>query len=149
VSHLDKVDRKQAEKQKEERRKEKRERTTKELEAKRSAFEARMVADRQLLEERHLAEDAVTKAVLMEQLEQPAAEKAKEAEAFTCKGCTGKYTDATSSGAKSKKNYGHCSSECREAAKGMCDHGRRRSCCKDCGTGRCKHGRYKHKCKDV
>jgi hypothetical protein len=65
VNHLDKVDRKQAEKQKEERRKEKRPRA-KELEAKRSAFEAAMVADRQLLEERHLANDAVTKAALME-----------------------------------------------------------------------------------
>jgi hypothetical protein len=35
----------------------------------------------------------------MEQLEQPATEKAKEAEAFTCKykGCNGKYTDARGS----------------------------------------------------
>jgi hypothetical protein len=39
VNHLDKVDRKQAEKQKEERRKEKRERV-RVLEARRSAFEA-------------------------------------------------------------------------------------------------------------
>jgi hypothetical protein len=37
-----------------------------------------MEADRQLLEERHLAKDAVTKAALMEQLGQPATEKAKE-----------------------------------------------------------------------
>jgi hypothetical protein len=51
-------------------------------------------------------------------LEQPATEKAKEAEDWTCryKGCNGKYTDARGSGAKSKRNYGFCSSECREAA---------------------------------
>jgi hypothetical protein len=49
----------------------------------------------------------------MEQLEQPAAEKAKEAGAYTCKykGCNGKYTDARGSGASSKKNYGFCSSK--------------------------------------
>jgi hypothetical protein len=53
VNHLDKVDRKQAEKQKEERRKEKRERVEV-LEAKRSAFEAKMSAGRRLHEEGHL-----------------------------------------------------------------------------------------------
>jgi hypothetical protein len=72
--------------------------------------------------------ELIEELALIKQLEQPAAEKAKEAEAFTCKGCTGKYTDATSSGAKSKKNCGYCSSECREAAK-------KPSACKGC-TGK-------------
>jgi hypothetical protein len=40
---------------------------------------------------------------------------------FTCKGCTGKYTDATGSGAGGTRynfnNCGYCSSECRGAAK--------------------------------
>jgi hypothetical protein len=56
---------------------------------------------------------------------------------------------------KSKKNYGFCSSECREARKAakkapptQCEHGRQKSRCKDCGTGYCKHGRQKCKCKD-
>jgi hypothetical protein len=49
-----------------------------------------MEADGQQLEEEHLAKDAVTKSALIELLEQPAAEKAKEAEAFTCKVCNGK-----------------------------------------------------------
>jgi hypothetical protein len=80
-------------------------------------FEATMEASRQLLEERHLAKDAVghKHKLLMELLEQPrveqpAAEKAKEAEAFTCKykGCNGKYTDARGSGGTSKRNYGFC-----------------------------------------
>jgi hypothetical protein len=43
--------------------------------------------------------------------------EAKEAEVFTCKRCPGKYTDATDSGGTSKRNYGVCSSKCREAAK--------------------------------
>jgi hypothetical protein len=70
-----------AEKQKEERRKEKEERA-KEKEAKRADFEAAMGPGRQLLEEGHLAKDAVVAAALMESLEQPAAEKAKEAVIF-------------------------------------------------------------------
>jgi hypothetical protein len=110
-------------------------------------FEATMEADRQLLEERHLAKDAVTKAALMELLEQPAAEKAKEAEDLTCRACYGKYTDARDSGGGSKKNYGFCSKTCR-AAKGKCEHGRKKSQCKDCGTGYCDHGRRKHECRD-
>jgi hypothetical protein len=95
---------------------------------------------------------------LLDQLEQPAAEKAKEAEAWTCKytGCNVKYTDATSSGAKSKRNYGFCSSECRELMKKAqkcrvarkCEHGRNKHICRDCGTGHCQHGRQKHQCKD-
>ena len=67
-------------------------------------FAAEMEPSRQLHEEGHLARDAVEKAVLLEQLEQPAAEKAKEkpkeAKDWTCKytGCNVKYPDATSSG---------------------------------------------------
>jgi hypothetical protein len=63
--------------------------------------------------------DLIEEQALIKMLEQPATEKAKEADAFTCryKGCNRKYTDATSSGAKSKKNCGFCSSKCREAAK--------------------------------
>ena len=86
-------------------------------------------------------------------LEQPAAEKAKEAEAFTCRGCTGKYTDATSSGAKSKKNYGYCSMKCREDQKKAprvrvpCEHGRQKARCKDC-VDMCKHRRQKRHCRD-
>jgi hypothetical protein len=55
--------------------------------------------------------------------EQAAAEKAKEAEAFTYKykGCNGKYTDARGSGGSSKKNHGFCSSKCR--AGGGCEKG--------------------------
>jgi hypothetical protein len=79
--------------------------------------------------------------------EQAAAEKAKEADAFTCRGCTVKYTDATSSGAKTKKNYGYCSKTCRDG-KGRCKHGRYRSKCKDCGTGQCQHKLWKTNCKD-
>jgi hypothetical protein len=57
--------------------------------------------------------------LLMELLEPPAAEKAKEAEPFTCKykGSTREYTDARDSGGSTKKNYGFCSSGCREVAK--------------------------------
>jgi hypothetical protein len=97
--------------------------------------------------------ELIEELALIKQLEQPAAEKAKEtkeAEGFTCryKGCNGKYTDATSSEAKSKRTYGFCSSECRETAKKaprapptQCTHGRQKSRCKDCGTGYCTHGR--------
>jgi hypothetical protein len=102
--------------------------------------------------------DAVEAAVLLEQLDQPAAEKAKEAkeaEGFTCRGCNVPYTDATSSGAKSKKNYGYCSMKCRGVRKKaprappkQCEHGRRKGQCKDCGTGRCKHGRSRYMCTD-
>jgi hypothetical protein len=112
-----------------------------------AVFEAAMEPSRQLHKEGHLAKDAVTKAVLMELLEQPAAEKAKEAEDLTCRACYGKYTDARDSGGGSKNNYGFCSKTCR-AAKGKCDHGRKKSQCKDCGTGYCDHGRRKAKCKD-
>ena len=56
------------------------------------------------------------------------------------------------SGASSKKNWGFCSSECREAAKKaprrQCEHGRQKSRCRDCGTGHyCEHGRQKRQCK--
>jgi hypothetical protein len=61
--------------------------------------------------------DLIEEQALVELLEQPATEKAKEAEAFTCRGCTGKYTDGSSSGSGTKYNCGYCSSECREAAK--------------------------------
>jgi hypothetical protein len=55
------------------------------------------------------------------------------------------------SGASSKKNWGFCSSECREAAKKAprhCEHGRRKDRCSDCGTGNCQHGRRKGGCRD-
>jgi hypothetical protein len=74
-------------------------------------------------------------------------EKAKEAKEKACKGCNVPYTDATSSGAKTKNNGGYCSKTCRENSK-QCEHGRRKSRCKDCGTGYCKHGRQKGQCKD-
>jgi hypothetical protein len=94
--------------------------------------------------------DLIEEQALIKQLEQPATEKAKEAEGFTCKykGCDGKYTDATSSEAKSKRTYGFCSSECRVLNKAPCEHGRKKSKCKDCGTGYCQHGRQKSTCKD-
>jgi hypothetical protein len=134
-----------------------------------------MTPSRQLHEEGHLARDAVEAAELLEQLEQPAGEKAKEAkeaEVFTCRGCNVPYTDATSSGAKTKKNCWYCSKTCMEDSKkaprappkqcehlrrkdtcrdcgtGYCDHGRQKSRCKDCGTGYCQHGRQKSQCKD-
>jgi hypothetical protein len=90
------------------------------------AFEATMAAGRQLHEEGSAVKDAVTKTLLMEQLEQPAAEKeryaaekVKEAETFTCKICTGKYTqkEAACSGSGSKNNWGFCSSKCRSKPK--------------------------------
>jgi hypothetical protein len=81
-----------------------------------------MAPSRQLHKEEHLAKDALAVAGLLEQLEQPAAEKAKEAkeaEAFTCKykGCNGKFTDAHDSGGSSKRNYGFCSIKCRSAGR--------------------------------
>jgi hypothetical protein len=74
-------------------------------------FAAEIAPSRQLHKEEHLAKDALAVAGLLEQLEQPAAEKAKEAkeaEDLTCKykGCYGKYTDARDSGASTKKNWG-------------------------------------------
>jgi hypothetical protein len=109
-----------------------------------------MEPSRQLHKEGHLAKDAVEAAALMEPLEQPAAEKAKEAEAFTCKGCTGKYTDARGSGGDGKRNFGFCSRKCRPAkrARKQCEHGRQQHQCKDCGTGHCQHGRQRGKCKN-
>jgi hypothetical protein len=120
--------------------------------------------------------ELIEELALIKQLEQPAAEKAKEAkeaEGFTCRGCNAPYTDATSSGAKTKKNCGYCSRTCREDSKkaprapptqcehgrqksqckdcggaGYCEHGRRKDKCKDCGTGHCQHGRQKSQCKD-
>jgi hypothetical protein len=119
-----------------------------------AAFEAKMEADRQLLEERHLAKDAVTKAALMELLgkptpgARPTPGKAKRAEDLTCRACCGKYTDARDRrGRRHQEEPGFCSRTCR-AAKGKCDHGRRKRQCKDCGTGYCKHGRQKGKCED-
>jgi hypothetical protein len=112
-----------------------------------AAFEAYMEPSRQLHKEGHLAKDAVEQKLLMELLEQPVAENAKEAEDLTCKACYGKYTDARDSGGGSKKKDGVCSKTCR-AAKGECDHGRRKRECKDCGTGFCHYGRRKRECKD-
>jgi hypothetical protein len=97
--------------------------------------------------------ELIEELALIKMLEQPAAEKAKEAEGFTCKykGCTREYTDGSGSGSGTKYNCGYCSSECREAAKkatGQCQHGRRKRVCKDCGAGHCHHGRRKSRCKD-
>ena len=89
----------------------------------------------------------IAELALIEQLGQPAAEKAKEAEIFTCRVYTGKYTDGSGSGSGSKKNYGFCSSKYR-ATKGKCEHGREKYKCKDCGTGHCEHGLWKSNCKD-
>jgi hypothetical protein len=99
--------------------------------------------------------ELIEELALIKMLEQPATEKAKEAEAFTCKGCTGKYTDGSGRGSDTKYNYGSCSSKCREAAKKAprsvarkCQHGRQKHKCKDCGTGYCQHGRRKDMSKD-
>jgi hypothetical protein len=172
------VDRKQAEKQKEERRKEKRERV-KVLEAKRSAFEvleakAMMAAKKK--DEKHrnllnlpigawelLDEDAKADRVdfyyqqkKREREEKKRKRDEKEAEVFTCKFFPREYGG--------KRNYGFCSSECREAAKkarrrsgfgvgGLgrrhCEHGRQKRLCRDCSPKSfCQHGRLKHQCKD-
>ena len=50
--------------------------------------------------------ELIEELALIKMLEQPATEKAKEAEAFTCKykGCNGKYTDARGSGGRTEKN---------------------------------------------
>jgi hypothetical protein len=102
--------------------------------------------------------ELIEELALIKQLEQTPAEKAKEAkeaEGFTCRGCTGKYTDARGSGGGTKYNCGYCSKTCREDSKNaprapptQCDHGRQKSLCKDCGTNHCDHGRQKYKCKD-
>jgi hypothetical protein len=154
LNPLDKADHEQAEKQKEERRKEKEERAKEKEAKKRAAFEAAIGPGRQLHEEGKLAQGSVEKALLMEQLEQPAAEKEreaaekeKEAQTFTCKACTSKYTDGSGSGSGTKYSCGYCSSKCR-AAKRKCEHGHRPSLCKDCGTGQCQHGLWKSSCKD-
>jgi hypothetical protein len=122
----------------------------------------------------HSKLELIEELALIKKLEQPATEKAKEADAFTCKykGCTREYTDGSGSGSGTKYNCGYCSRKCREAAKKAprpvarncqhgrqkhkckdcgtyyCQHGRRKDMCKDCGTGHCEHGRQKHKCKD-
>ena len=95
----------------------------------------------------------MVKTALMESLEQPAAEKAKEAEIFTCNFCSGQYTDARGSGGGSKMDYRFCSNPCRAAKKSApqkkkeCKHGRQKgNKCKDCDTGHCKHGRQKNQC---
>jgi hypothetical protein len=54
--------------------------------------------EEQAHEEGHVAKDAVAKAELMEELEQPAAEKEKEVEGFARKVCSRQYTDASGSG---------------------------------------------------
>jgi hypothetical protein len=92
----------------------------------------------------------IAELALMELLEQPAAEKAKEAAFFTCKVCNGKYTDARGSGSGTKYNCGFFSKACRAAKKApwKCDHGRQKGKCRDCGTGYCEHGRQKHVCRD-
>jgi hypothetical protein len=137
------------------------------------AFEAAMGPGRELHEKGKYAEDAVGTAALLQQLGQQTepkpTKKAKEAEIFTCKLCNGKYTDGSRSGGGSKKNYGVCSSKCRDKNKtakrkcehglwksncrdcgaGYCDHGgRKKSQCRDCGTGHCDHGLWKSNCKD-
>lgn len=76
---FEKVDHKQAEKQKEERKKEKEERK-KEKETKRANFKKTVVPRRQLHEEGHVAKDVVVAAALMEELGQPGEEDAPAAE---------------------------------------------------------------------
>jgi hypothetical protein len=78
--------------------------------------------------------ELIEELALIKMLEQQATEKAKEAEVFTCKICPREYGG--------KRNYGFCSSKCREAAKKVprsverkCQHGRRKRQCMDCGTG--------------
>jgi hypothetical protein len=103
----------------------------------------------------HSKLELIEELALINMLEQPATEKAKEAEAFTCKykGCNGKYTDVTYSGGKCKRNYGFCSSECRGDQKKAprvrvpCEHRRQKARCKDC-VDMCKHRRQKRHCKD-
>jgi hypothetical protein len=74
-------------------------------------------------------------------------EQKPQAEVFACKLCSKQYTD--------KRNYGHCSSTCRDAKnstrgvtkRAQCEHGRQKDRCKDCGTGTCEHGRQKGRCR--
>jgi hypothetical protein len=97
------------------------------------------------------------------------AKKAKEVVIFTCKVCTGKYTDARGSGGDGKKNFGFCSKragtpkpkapkpkcehkrdkcQCMDCGTGNCELGRRKGTCRDCGTGHCEHGRPEARGKD-
>jgi hypothetical protein len=94
----------------------------------------------------------------MEELAQPAAEKEREAaekekdpKGFTCNFCSVQYTDARGSGGATKKNWGFCSSTCRDKNKSApqkrkeCEHRHRKGQCSDCGTGCCKHRRRKYR----
>jgi hypothetical protein len=106
-------------------------------------FAAEMEPSRQLHEEGHLARDAVEKAVLLEQLEQPAAKKAPTGN------CThGRLKSKCKDCAKLHCTHGRRKSSCRDCGTGYCTHGRRKSSCRDCGTGYCTHGRSKSRCKD-
>jgi hypothetical protein len=108
-------------------------------------FEAEMEADRQLLEERHLAKDAVEHELLMEQLELPAAEKPEPRRRGKGKKNAEKRTAAY---IRRKCDHGRRKDRCKDCGTGYCKHNRRHDSCRDCGTGYCKHGHQKAKCKD-
>jgi hypothetical protein len=112
-------------------------------------FTAEMSAGRQLHEEGHLAKDALAVAGLLEQLEQPAAEKAKEPRRWaTCD--HGRRKGSCKDCGTGRCKHGRQRGKCRDCGTGYCDHGRQKStaCCRDCGTGYCQHGRRKSQCKD-
>jgi uncharacterized low-complexity protein len=108
-----------------------------------AAFEADMEPSRERHEEGLLVRDAVERAVLLEQLEQPAAKKVPPTHCThgrrksSCRDCgTGRCT------------HGRSKYKCKDCGTGYCQHGRQKSKCKDCGTGHCQHGRQKQQCKD-
>jgi hypothetical protein len=113
---------------------------------KEAAFEADMEPSRQLHEEGHLAKDAVEAAGLLEQLEQPAAEKAKKAPTGNCE--HGRRKSRCKDCGTGYCTHGRVKNKCKDCGTGYCKHGRRKSRCKDCGTGHCQHGRQKSKCMD-
>jgi hypothetical protein len=71
--------------------------------------------------------ELIEELALIKQLEQPAAEKAKEANK-KAKQC----------------DHGRRPSRCKDCGTSRCKHGRQKNNCKDCGTGHCQHGRQKH-----
>ena len=101
-------------------------------------FEAAMEPSRQLHKEGHLAKDVLAVAGLMEQLEQPAAEKLEPT----------RPPEPRKAPARRKCDHGRRKGRCKDCGTGYCKHNRRKSSCKDCGKGYCEHGRQKAQCKD-
>jgi hypothetical protein len=127
-------------------------------------FEAAMEPSRQLHKEGYLAKDAVgAAAVLMEQVEQPAAEKAMEAEKEPKrvrkeeeKKERERERERVKEEKRERQRERQREMEARNATKrakkanktGYCKHGRKKNSWRECGTGYCEHDRKKADCRD-